>query len=85
MKRISIVAPCFNERDNVLELYDRIKEAMSPRPEYQYELIYIDITREGEHDLKRDDHKIRNASGTLDILKAISKQCFILFDQRSEP
>jgi len=41
------------------------------------ELIYIDITRDGEHDLKRDDHKIRNVNGTLDILRAISKQCFM--------
>lgn len=41
------------------------------------ELIYIDITREGEHDLKRDDHKVRLTSSTLDILKAISKQCFM--------
>lgn len=41
------------------------------------ELIYIDITREGEHDLKRDDHKIRIVNSTIEILREISKQCFM--------
>ncbi len=41
------------------------------------ELIYIDITRDGEHNLKRDDHKIRVANNTLDVLRDISKQCFM--------
>ena len=42
MKRISIIAPCFNELDNVLELYDRIKKVMGPLSQYEYEIIYID-------------------------------------------
>ncbi len=41
------------------------------------ELIYIDITREGEHDLKRDDHKIRVDRDVLSILKEISRKCFM--------
>lgn len=41
------------------------------------ELIYIDITRDGDHDLKREDHKIRITNSTLDILKAVSKYSFM--------
>ncbi len=41
------------------------------------ELIYIDISRSGEHDLKRDDHKIGRLQTTLEILEDISKHCFM--------
>jgi glycosyltransferase involved in cell wall biosynthesis len=41
MKRISIIAPCYNEEDNVRELYDRIKSVMDGL-NYDYELILID-------------------------------------------
>jgi glycosyltransferase involved in cell wall biosynthesis len=38
---ISIVTPCFNEKENVQELYDRIKQVMKELP-YDYEHIFID-------------------------------------------
>ncbi|MDP7399216.1 MAG: imidazole glycerol phosphate synthase cyclase subunit [Lentisphaeria bacterium] len=41
------------------------------------ELIYIDITRDGGHDLRRDDHKIKRRSHTLEILHDISEKCFM--------
>ena len=41
------------------------------------ELIYIDITRMGDYDLKRDDHKIKVENDILSILREISKQCFM--------
>ena len=40
-KMISIVTPCFNEEDNVDELYERISNVMSAAP-YDYEHIFID-------------------------------------------
>lgn len=40
-KLISIVTPCYNERENVEELYQRIAKVMSTQP-YNYEHIYID-------------------------------------------
>jgi len=40
-KLISIITPCFNEEENVEELYTRIKRAMSSL-KYQYEHIFID-------------------------------------------
>ncbi len=41
------------------------------------ELIYIDITREGDYNLKRDDHKIKRQTNILDILQSIAKVCFM--------
>ncbi len=41
-KYISIVTPCFNEEENVQELYERVKKVMSSLKEYSYEHIYID-------------------------------------------
>jgi glycosyltransferase involved in cell wall biosynthesis len=39
---ISIVTPCFNEEENVDELYRRIKIAISGIEKYNFELIFID-------------------------------------------
>lgn len=40
-KKISIVTPCFNEEENVEELYGRIAAVMATLP-YDYEHLYID-------------------------------------------
>lgn len=42
MKKISIVSPCYNEEDNLVELHRRITEVMSTHPEYDYEIIWAD-------------------------------------------
>lgn len=39
---ISIVTPCYNEEDNVDELYLRIKAAISELHKYEFEFIFID-------------------------------------------
>jgi len=57
MKLISIVTPCFNEEDNVAELYRQVKEIISSLPEYRFEHIFID-----------NDSKDR----TVEILKGIA-------------
>jgi cyclase len=41
------------------------------------ELIYIDITRDGSHDIRRDDHKFKNIGEKLEILRAISEKAFM--------
>ncbi|MBI4327442.1 MAG: imidazole glycerol phosphate synthase subunit HisF [Chloroflexi bacterium] len=41
------------------------------------ELIYVDITREGQYDLKRDDLKIKSRSDILSILQDIARCCFM--------
>ncbi len=40
-KLISILVPCYNEADNVEELYRRLVNVMMPLP-YNYEIIFID-------------------------------------------
>jgi cyclase len=41
------------------------------------ELIYLDITREGSHDLGRDDLNCPNDRHVLNILKDVAKRCFM--------
>ena len=42
MKKISVVSPCYNEEENLPELYRRITDVMSAHPEYDYEIIWAD-------------------------------------------
>lgn len=42
MKLISIVTPCFNEAENVVELYERIKAVQKQLTQYRFEHIFID-------------------------------------------
>jgi glycosyltransferase involved in cell wall biosynthesis len=42
MKLISIVIPCYNEEDNIFELYEKIKDIFAKLTHYQYECIFID-------------------------------------------
>ena len=59
MKTISIVTPCYNEEENVEELYRRIREAMRSVGKYRYEHIYIDNASEDR---------------TVEILRTIARQ-----------
>lgn len=39
---LSIVTPCYNEEENVEELYTRIKAAIADLTKYEFEMIFID-------------------------------------------
>ncbi len=41
------------------------------------ELIYIDISRTNNYDLRRDDHKIKSYSSKQEIINEISRVCFM--------
>ncbi|MCU0699260.1 MAG: imidazole glycerol phosphate synthase cyclase subunit [Myxococcaceae bacterium] len=41
------------------------------------ELVYLDISRDGTYDLRRDDHKVKNLSEPMQILEEVSKTCFM--------
>lgn len=57
MKKISILIPCYNEKENVGPMSEAIVEMMTKNlPQYDYELVFID-----------NDSK----DGTRDILRAI--------------
>ncbi len=42
MKIISVVTPCYNEQENVEELYRQVRNVMSGVGKYVYEHIFID-------------------------------------------
>ena len=43
-KKISIVTPCYNEEDNVRELYNQVKHQFDVLTNYTYEHIFIDLS-----------------------------------------
>lgn len=42
MKKISILVPCFNEKDNVEQISNAILEQLDQLKKYDYELVFID-------------------------------------------
>lgn len=42
MKTISIITPCYNEEDNIVELYTRVRAVIASLGRYKYEHIFID-------------------------------------------
>ncbi len=59
MKLISIVIPCFNEEENILELYAQIKNVFKKNILHHYEIIFIDNA---------------SKDGTVDLLKQIAEK-----------
>jgi imidazole glycerol-phosphate synthase subunit HisF len=41
------------------------------------ELIYLDISKNDEYDLRRDDHKVQGLRNSISILEEVSKTCFM--------
>jgi glycosyltransferase involved in cell wall biosynthesis len=41
-KSITIITPCYNEEDNVQEVYSRVRDAIAAAGRYTYEHIFID-------------------------------------------
>jgi len=42
VKKITVVTGCYNEEENVSELYSRVKAAFEALPAYEFEMIFID-------------------------------------------
>jgi glycosyltransferase involved in cell wall biosynthesis len=42
MKLISVVTPCYNEEENIEEIYKQVKAVFAQHPQYHYEHIFID-------------------------------------------
>jgi glycosyltransferase involved in cell wall biosynthesis len=42
MKTISVITPCYNEQDNIAEVYNRVRAEMVKLGKYCYEHIFID-------------------------------------------
>ena len=64
MKKISSTATCYNESDNITELYERCLAVLKKFPEYDYEFIFgdnrsIDDTRAILRSLAEKDHRVK--------------------------
>lgn len=59
MKKISIVTPCYNEQENVEDLYQAVKKIFNSLNKYEYEHIFIDN---------------KSTDKTAEILRKIAKQ-----------
>ena len=42
MKLITVLTPCFNEEENVREVYAQVKAVFAELPQYRYEHLFID-------------------------------------------
>lgn len=42
MKKISLFTPCYNEEENVREIYQKVTKVMADIPQYDYEYVFID-------------------------------------------
>ena len=63
---LSIVTPCYNEEDNVDELYTRIKAAIADQTKYEFELIFID-----NHSLDGTVAKLKKLAASDPVVKII--------------
>lgn len=68
---LSIITPCFNEEDNVDELYKRVKAAVAGITSYDFELIFI------------DNHSRDNTIAKLKILAAADKTVKVIVNTRN--
>lgn len=70
-KKISVITPCYNEEDNVDELYVRVKAELAKLPQYDYEIIFI------------DNHSTDTTPDKLRKLASIDKQVKVIINTRN--
>ena len=63
-KRISVVTACFNEEENVRELYKQVNTVFIDMPQYEYEHIFIDNASKDRtvailKEIAQKDHRIK--------------------------
>jgi len=64
LKRISVVTGCFNEEENVTELYEQVKAVLIELPQYEYEHIFIDNASKDQtvvilKGIAENDHRVK--------------------------
>jgi len=70
-KLITILSPCFNEEENVVELYERLVAVTSKIPKYDFEFLFI------------DNASTDNTLSLLKRLAADNKQVKIIVNNRN--
>ena len=64
LKRISVVTGCFNEEENIKELYEQVKAVFIDLPQYEYEHIFIDNASKDRtvvilKEIAQNDHRVK--------------------------
>jgi glycosyltransferase involved in cell wall biosynthesis len=64
MKLISVITPCFNEEENVKELYEQVGAVFDDMPQYKYEHIFIDNASKDRtvpilKEIAQADHRVK--------------------------
>ena len=64
LKRISVVTGCFNEEENIKELYEQVKAVFIDLPQYEYEHIFIDNASKDRtvvilKEIAQNDHSVK--------------------------
>jgi len=64
LKRISVVTGCFNEEENVKELYEQVKAVFIDLSQYEYEHIFIDNASKDQtvailKEIAQKDHRVK--------------------------
>jgi len=64
MRRISIVTACYNEEENVREVYQQVRDVFADLPQYDYEHIFIDNASQDKtveilKDIARQDRRVK--------------------------
>ena len=71
-KQISIIAPCFNERDNIQVFYEKIKNIFEKKlKDYDYELIVV------------DDYSKDGSTEILEKIAEIDNKFKVIFNSRN--
>lgn len=71
LKLISVVCPCYNEQDNVEEVFSQLKAVFAQLPDYRWELIFIDNDSQD------------NTKTILRKLAGANKQIKVIFNSRN--
>lgn len=64
MKKISIVTPCYNEEDNIRDVYSQVKQIFDDLEKYDYEHLFIDNASKDKtvkilKELAKEDKRIK--------------------------
>jgi len=99
IKNISIITPCFNEQENIVEIYERVTKVMSTLA-YNYEYIFIDNASSDDTlkkltEISKNDKKVKiiqnesNFGQTRSPLHAITQStgdaCISIASDLQEP
>jgi glycosyltransferase involved in cell wall biosynthesis len=71
VKTISIITPCYNEEQNVREVYARVRDAIASLGNYRYEHIFI------------DNASTDNTLGVLKVIAAMDRNVKVIRNTRN--